>query len=324
MIPLIAAAATAIPGIIKGISNLSAAGKQAARAGSLRGQAGRVKKAPLRPEFAAALRSADMMATQGLQGKDLINQEIEDGTANNLRAIRESSGSGAGVSGAIAASLGAQNRAQRQVQIADAQARQAGAMNANNELKFVGGQQRELEKQAINERNALNMEASQLENASTANKQQAVEGIAGSLTGALGQAGGLADNAIGIAAGKNALAGTGASAEDVSQYGKNQWSQVLGQDGFGYNNAAKPTGGIAGGIAAASGIGKAASGATPTTPQIDISALQQGYNSANPSGAASVTVSDYLFNSPEMIAAYPNPARRKAAALQIEQTGQIQ
>jgi hypothetical protein len=176
------------------------AGKQRARAAELVAESKQIKKTPLRKEFEQAKRGADMMATQGLASTFTAQKQLDADAANNLKAIQQSSPSGAVASAAIASTIADKNRASQELLARDAEFRTAGAKQALNTLWNVGEKERDLEIEQRERREALQKQALALEN-SALKRTEAAEGqflksATGAFTSLGGALGGAASNAI--------------------------------------------------------------------------------------------------------------------------------
>lgn len=175
------------------------AGKQRARAAQLIAESNQIKKTPLRKEFEQARRGADMMATQGLASTFTAKKMLDADAANNLRAIQQSSPSGAVASAAIASTIGAKNKATQELLARDAEFRTQGARQALNTLWQVGEKERDLEVEQRERQEALQRRAMALED-SALKRTEAAEGqFLKSATGALTSLGGGLDAGISAA-----------------------------------------------------------------------------------------------------------------------------
>ena len=202
------------------------AGKQRARAAQLIAESNQIKKTPLRKEFEQARRGADMMATQGLASTFTAQKQLDADAANNLKAIQQSSPSGAIASAAIASTIGEKNKASQVLTARDAEFRTQGARQALNTLWQVGEKERDLEIEQRERREALQRRAMALED-SALKRTEAAEGqflksATSSLTsmfgGGMGGVGGGMGGGLGSILGKNVL-GKGASSASMPSEG---------------------------------------------------------------------------------------------------------
>lgn len=151
------------------------AGKQRARAAELINESKQIKKTPLRKEFEQSKRGADMMATQGLASTFTAQKQLDADAANNLKAIQQSSPSGAVASAAIASSLADKNKASQSLLARDAEFRTAGAKSALDKLWQVGEKERDLEIEKRERQEGLQRRAMALED-SALKRTEAAEG----------------------------------------------------------------------------------------------------------------------------------------------------
>lgn len=173
--------------------------QQRARASELIAESKQIKKTPLRKEFEQARRGADMMATQGLASTFTAQKQLDADAANNLKAIQQSSPSGAIASAAIASTIGDKNKATQELLARDAEFRTQGARQALNTLWQVGEKERDLEIEQRERREALQRRAMALED-SALKRTEAAEGqFLKSATGAFTQLGGGLDAGISAA-----------------------------------------------------------------------------------------------------------------------------
>lgn len=186
----------------------------------------KITKSPIRKEFEQARRGADMMATQGLASTFTAQKQLDADAANNLKAIQQSSPSGAIASAAIASTIGAKNKATQELLARDAEFRTQGARQALNTLWQVGEKERDLEIEQRERREALQRRAMALED-SALKRTEAAEGqflksATSSLTsmfgGGMGGVGGGMGGGLGSILGKNVL-GKGAESASMPSEG---------------------------------------------------------------------------------------------------------
>lgn len=187
--------------------------QQRARASELIAESKQIKKTPLRKEFEQARRGADMMATQGLASTFTAQKQLDADAANNLKAIQQSSPSGAIASAAIASTIGDKNKATQELLARDAEFRTQGARQALNTLWQVGEKERDLEIEQRERREALQRRAMALED-SALKRTEAAEGqFLKSATGTFTQLGG----ALGAGLGQSIASGQEMQAEQDAE-----------------------------------------------------------------------------------------------------------
>lgn len=194
---------SAVPSLISGAIGLATSAEQRKRAEQLTKEAKSLKKREIRPEFLQALRSADMMATQGSPLTKAALQQSESATANNLKAIQQSSPSGALAAAAISAQLGRQQAEAQNILAQDAAQRQRGQLYANQTLQGVGQQQEQLEQEKIRRQEALIGRAAALEDNALKRREASIGGMLKGVTGAITSFGGALGNAASNAIASN-------------------------------------------------------------------------------------------------------------------------
>jgi len=197
---------SAVPSLISGAVGLATSAEQKKRAEQLTKEAKSLKKREIRPEFLQALRSADMMATQGSPLTKAALQQSEAAVANNLKSIQQSSPSGALAAAAISSQLGRQQSEMQGILAQDAAQRQRGQLYANQTLQGVGRQQEQLEQEKIRRQEGLIGRAAALEDNALKRKDMAIGGMLKGVTGAITGIGGGIGSAAGAAIDSNAEA----------------------------------------------------------------------------------------------------------------------
>lgn len=190
---------SAIPSIINFASSSARAAEQEKRAKELIKESKKIVKSPLRKEFEQARRGADMMATQGLASTFTAQKQLDADAANNLKAIQQSSPSGAIASAAIASTIGDKNKATQELLARDAEFRTANAKQALNTLWQVGEKERDLEIEQRERQEALQRRAMLLEDNALKRREQAEGQFMKSMVGSFTQLGGGLDAGIGAA-----------------------------------------------------------------------------------------------------------------------------
>ena len=177
--------AEAAGGIVQAITTAVTAAQQRKRAQELRDQANQVQPEAIRPEFLTAERNAQMQSLYGLPALNAYQTQIGKNIASSVRAIHQSSPNGGATLAAIDNALASGNNSETDLAAKDAQAQENKAQNANQQIDFVGEQQRKLQDIQDKQKQALQAQAGNLETASTINKQQGInEGIGGVEQGA--------------------------------------------------------------------------------------------------------------------------------------------
>lgn len=188
-------AAAVAAGAMSAIDAFTTAKKQKKKAKELAAAAGRVVKGQVQKEFLEGERAADIMAQEGMPGLQEANQQLEESAASNLNAIRKTVG-GANAAAAIAAVLGSQDRAKRDLFIQDKTMQRENQLNAINWKQTIGSIQQGLENQRIKERDDLLVGAAQLENAAEQNRRRGIETLGSTMTSAFGGGGGQQQSGI--------------------------------------------------------------------------------------------------------------------------------
>ena len=183
-------------GAMSAIDAFTTAKKQKKKAEELAQASGRVVKGQIPTEYLKGDKAADLMAMQGMAGKDRIESQIEEDAAKSINAIRRTSGGGANAAAATAALLSAQDKGKRELAIQDEMIKQGNKKAAINWKDKLGMVQKNLESQKIKERDDLLSGAAQLENASEQNRRRGVETLGTTMTSAFGGGGGQKETGI--------------------------------------------------------------------------------------------------------------------------------
>lgn len=167
---------------VGGFLEADAAKKQAQQAEKIRTDALKMKPAGLDAKFQQKLIADKAAALEGLPGKQLWQKMLDEKTATDLRAIRESSPSGAAALTAASAALGRENNDLNTLAIKDAEFKAGLNKDARNTLWDLGLQSNRQE-DIMNQKqgNALQA-ASGLDAAATYNKQGGINKIIGGIT----------------------------------------------------------------------------------------------------------------------------------------------
>lgn len=193
-IPYVGGILSAAGTVAGGLMQQAAAKKQAAQAAKIRQDALNTQKQGLRPEFLAKKRMDEMGYLSGLPGYNLAKENIDEDAASNLRAIRDGSPNGTATAAAVAAGLELGNKANRELDIKNAEYK-AGKLNDVGTTEWaIGEKQRDLENIRDMQRKEGLTAASAMENASTANKMNAANTITGALTSTVASLGKTAQN----------------------------------------------------------------------------------------------------------------------------------
>jgi len=182
-IPGVGSIISAATSIGSGLLKNDAAKKQMARAQALRDQ--QVQKAAIDPNYLRKLRMDEFTALQGTPGYGQAKSNLEQSSADNLRAIRESSPSGNATLSAMATALAAKNASLNTLAGQNAQYKANGQAVVSGDLSTLGEQGQARSNDARSDRKDLNAAATNLENAGTANKIGSIDQILSSV-GALG------------------------------------------------------------------------------------------------------------------------------------------
>lgn len=181
-IPVAGAFLSAAGSIAGGLMQSAAAKKQAAQAEKIRKDALSAKTQALRPEFLSKKRMDNMAYLSGLPGYGLAKENIDEQAATNLRAIRENSPTGAATVSAISSALQLGNKANRELDINNAEFRAKKLSDVGNTEWAIGEKQRQLEDIRDQTKREGLTAASAMENAATANKMNAANTITGAIT----------------------------------------------------------------------------------------------------------------------------------------------
>jgi len=178
-IPFLGPIASGIGAIISGAEEMQTADQQRRQAANLRQQGLNLQVEQLRPEFRQKY-FMDLAAAQGgLPALELYKQYVAQNTANNLRAIRDASPSGASTVNAINNLVDKQNTAINMLNEKDAIYRNGMMEKTGDDLWNIGTQERGLELYRNQERDRMLGQANALEAAGTANKQTGINTITG-------------------------------------------------------------------------------------------------------------------------------------------------
>lgn len=197
--------ASAFPGIGTGISTVGSliggilqkqgAEQQAAQAAQARKDALKKKADAMRPEYLQKLQMDKMTALGDAAGIDFAKKQLEAQTANQLRAIRESSPSGSATVNAISAALGQRNADEQKLAAQNMEHKQRALSQVSSDLEMLGNKGMALEERRDQWKREGLQAASALENAATANKMTAANTIINSLTSAANSFGKIGTNA---------------------------------------------------------------------------------------------------------------------------------
>lgn len=179
---MIGAAASAIPTVVSGVTKLQTANEQKQRAQELTEEAKRVRKRGLQKEMLQAQEERELLAQSGLPTYEAAKQGLEAATANTMRSVREASPFGAAALNAIAALSGTEMGKRMELEGAQGQFKLGNRQAAIQGLQGLGQQQELLEQEKLEEQRRLRAASEALLQASTANRQGAIETIGGGLS----------------------------------------------------------------------------------------------------------------------------------------------
>lgn len=184
-IPVIGSFISGAGALVSGALEKNEARKQTDQAAALRDQANRLGKENIRSEFLQKLNYDQQLASGDLPGLQLYKNWLGEQTANHLRAIQNSSPSGAASVNAVSAALYGENDSLNKLGIQNASYKADANKTISEDLGMLGTQQRGLEIFRNGERDKMLGQANALEAAGTGNKTNANNII----TGAVGSTG---------------------------------------------------------------------------------------------------------------------------------------
>lgn len=176
-----------------------------------------VKKRDVREEFKRASREAELLAQSGMPTYGAAKANIDANSANAYRSIREASPYGGVTADAISAVLANQNKELVNLDATQGEFKLRNRQNAMQELKGIGAEEERLTQEQLAEKREIMANAKALREASTANKQIALENI-GSAVAGLGTSLG---KGISVGADINTLKAKGLSTKDFDAQRRN-------------------------------------------------------------------------------------------------------
>ncbi len=212
---------------VGGIMQQKGAQQQAEQAAKARKDALGLKTDAMRPEYLKKLQMDKMAALSDMAGIGFAKNQLEGQTANQLRAIRESSPSGSATVNAISAALGQRNADEQKLAIQNATYKQNALDKVSGDLEMLGNKGMALEERRDQWKREGLQAASALENAATANKMTAASTIIGGLTSGAASIGKAAQNQGYI----NALGGAYAGKTAAPAVDGTTVDLVQGEDG---------------------------------------------------------------------------------------------
>lgn len=182
-IPIAGPIISGLGGIIGGVLEGQEAEKQKQQAEKARKDALNLKPENIDPIFQQKLRADKAAELAGLPGKLLWQNMLDQRTANDLRAIRDSSPNGAAALASASAAMGRNSQDLNTLAIKDAEFRAGQAKETRDTLWDVGLQKNRQEDIRNVRREQGLTAASALENAATYNKMNAINKILGTVGG---------------------------------------------------------------------------------------------------------------------------------------------
>jgi len=165
-----------------GLMQSAAAKKQAEQAANARKQAAGLQPRNIQSEYYKKLRADQMAALSGMAGLELGQQKLDAATAANLRAIKESSASGAQTVAALSAAIGQQNAAQNDLTATDLRYKADMRSQVGKDLEMIGSKKDVQQGITDQKQRDILQQAAALENAATFNKQQGLNTVLGSIS----------------------------------------------------------------------------------------------------------------------------------------------
>lgn len=188
-IPFVGGALSGLASFGGGLLEQQGAKQQAEQAKREREAALRTQKQALRPEFIQKRNMDTMMALSGLAGYNEANALLDANVANQARAIRESSGSGAQTLAAISAANAIGNENKMKLSAQNMAAKQAGLQRLGETVWGIGEKQRQLEDIRDMQKQQGLQAANALEKAATFNRVNAAKQMMGAISGGVNQIG---------------------------------------------------------------------------------------------------------------------------------------
>lgn len=187
MLPLLGlgAAASALTPLASGLYQLATAEKQKKQGQQLRQDAKFIQKEALRPEFNQKLALEQALAAAGLPGMQNIKSNIDQQVASNIGNIQQTGDGGAQKLAALTAMVNKGADAMADLGIQDAEARKQGKMQVANTLWGIGQEERGLEQERTRKVENQLRAAAAMENAGTANTDNAIKSITGGASNAI-------------------------------------------------------------------------------------------------------------------------------------------
>ncbi len=165
-----------------GLMQKAGAEKQAQQAAQARKDALNKKTDAMRPEYLKKLTMDKMSALSDSPGIDFAKAQLEAQSANQIRAIRDSSPSGAGTVAAISAALNQRNASEQRLAADNLAYKNNNQNRVSSDLEMLGNKGMQLEERRDQWKRDGLQGAAALENAATANKMTAANTILGGLT----------------------------------------------------------------------------------------------------------------------------------------------
>lgn len=178
----VGAGISGITSLIGGIMETQEAKKQREQAANERDQANKLKANPLQKEFWAKLRADQMASLSHMPGYNEYIDQLAENSANQARAILESSPNGAATLAAISATLGQQNKATNTLNIQDSAFKVGMEKQVRDDLWSLG-EKKDVQRELMEgRRKTMLQQAGALENAATYNKMQGWNQILGGIS----------------------------------------------------------------------------------------------------------------------------------------------
>lgn len=177
--------------IASGVAKGNLASKQKREAEKLRKNSAGITADKINNVYLDNKTIAENKAMQGLAGKDLMNQKLIEQSANAFNQSRLATNN----SGDLLSAISAQNKTATdkalELEILNAEAKQKGLADIQNQNLIIGGEKARLEAIAEQKRANIRKQAGALEGASTENESAATQEIIGGIGSGVGSAIGM-------------------------------------------------------------------------------------------------------------------------------------
>jgi len=204
-IPFVGGILSGVGTAVGGALEASEAENQAAEAEKIRAEALKTKPQGIQKEYLQNLNMKKMAAISGLPALEEAKLAFEAKTANNARAIRESSPTGAATLAAMSAAQGLENNSIQELMGKNSIYKADALTELGDTVKGIGGEKQALQNAANLVRKEGLQAASAFDAASTYNKMGGINKILGSATSTLSSLFKNADGSTNEAALKKAI-----------------------------------------------------------------------------------------------------------------------